>query len=75
MIPVQLIDKNFTTIKKEDVLTTFTPNEEFKEYYKNTVKKVQQIMEAKKIADEMSDEEIQEAIDIMELELGNKTLH
>ena len=74
-LPVQLIDGNKTTIKKEDVLTTFQPNSEFKEYYLNTVKKLKDILEAKKLADEMTDEEIQEAIDIMEIGLGNKTLH
>ena len=74
-LPVQLIDKNYTTIKKEDVLVTFTPNNEFKEYYLNTVKKIKDILEAKKLADEMTDEEIQEAMDILELGLGNQTLH
>ena len=74
-LPVQLIDRNQTVIKKEDVLTTFQPNSEFKEYYLNTVKKLKDILEAKKLADEMTDEEIQEAIDIMEIGLGNKTLH
>ena len=74
-LPVQLIEKNWTTIKKEDVLTTFAPNSEFKEYYQNTIKKLNQILEAKKLADEMTDEEIQEALDIMELELGNNTIH
>ena len=38
-LPVQLIEGNKTTIKKEDVLTTFHPNNEFKEYYKNTIQK------------------------------------
>ena len=57
-LPIQLIDKNTATIKKEDVLTTFHPNNEFKEYYKNTVKKLNDILNAKKIADEMTDEEI-----------------
>ena len=74
-LPVQLIDRNWTTIKKEDVLTTFAPNSEFKEYYQNTIKKLNQILEAKKLADEMTDEEIQEAMDIMEFELGNNTIH
>lgn len=74
-LPVQLIEGNRTVIKKEDVLTTFHPNSEFKEYYINTVKKLNDILEAKKLADEMTDEEIQEAIDAMELELGNKTIH
>ena len=67
-LPVQLIEENKTTIKKEDVLTKFTPNSEFVEYYLNTVEKIKQILEAKKVADSMSDEEIQEAIDLMELE-------
>ena len=74
-LPVQLIDSNKTTIKKEDVLTTFTPNSEFKEYYLDTVQKLKKILEAKQLAAEMTDEEIQEAIDTMELGLGNITLH
>lgn len=74
-LPVQLIEGNRTIIKKEDVLTTFSPNSEFKEYYQNTVKKLNDILNAKKLADEMSDEEIQEAIDILELGLGNQTIH
>ena len=61
-LPVQLIEENRTFIKKEDVLTKFTPNDEFVEYYLNTVEKIKQILEAKKVADSMSDEEIQEAI-------------
>jgi hypothetical protein len=65
-LPVQLIEGNKTTIKKEDVLTTFHPNNEFKEYYKNTVKKLNDILNAKKIADEMTDEEIEDAINEME---------
>ena len=74
-LPVQLIEGNRTIIRKEDVLTTFSPNSEFKEYYQNTIKKLNQILEAKKLADEMTDEEIQEAMDIMEFELGNNTIH
>ena len=69
-LPVQLIDKNYTTIKKEDVLVTFTPNNEFKEYYLNTVKKLKDILEAKRLADEMTDEEIQQ-----EEEKEAKNLH
>ena len=74
-LPVQLIEGNRTVIRKEDVLTTFSPNSEFKEYYQNTVKKLNDILNAKKLADEMSDEEIQEAIDILEVGLGNQTIH
>ena len=74
-LPVQLIEGNRTIIRKEDVLTTFSPNSEFKEYYQNTVKKLNDILNAKKLADEMSDEEIQEAIDILEVGLGNQTIH
>ena len=74
-LPVQLILENRTIIKKEDVLTTFTPNSEFVEYYLDTVDKIKKVLSAKKIAEEMTDEEIQEAIDMMELGLGNNTLH
>ena len=74
-LPVQLIDKNITTIHGTDVLTTFNPNKEFEDYYLDTVERFHRVIEAKKVADSMTDEEIQEVMDIMEIESGNKTLH
>ncbi len=57
-LPVQLITKNETVLNLQDVLTMFEPNAEFTEYYINTVEKINELLKAKKIADEMSDEEL-----------------
>lgn len=65
-LPVQLIDKNKTMIKKDDVLATFHPNKEFQEYYENTVKKLQDLLKAKEITDSLSDEEIEDIMDALE---------
>ena len=54
------------TIKSCDVLTTFEPNKEFQEYYSNTVEKIKHLMEAKKQSDEMTDEEIDDIMDLLD---------
>ena len=46
-LPVQLIKKNEITLKSCDVLTMFEPNQEFEEYYLNTVEKIKSLMKAK----------------------------
>jgi hypothetical protein len=65
-LPVQLIENNKTMIRKDDVLTTFHPNAEFKEYYENTVKKMQDLLKAKEITDAMTDEEIEDIMDALD---------
>jgi hypothetical protein len=65
-LPVQLIKKNEITIKSCDVLTIFEPNEEFAEYYLNTVEKIKSLMKAKEITDELSDDEIEDIMDALE---------
>ena len=73
-LPVQLINKNQTLIKKEDVLTTFVPNPEFAEYYANTVEKLERLMKVKEEVDAMSDEEISEIMEDM-VDGKDKTYH
>ena len=65
-LPVQIIDKNKTSIKKDDVLATFRPNKEFEEYYEHTVKKMQDLLKAKEITDAMTDEEIEDIMDALQ---------
>jgi len=76
-LPVQLIKKNEIKINSRDVLTVIEPNDEFAEYYTNTVEKIKMLLKAKNTADEMTDEEIEEIEDIMDaMEDGDgQTLH
>jgi hypothetical protein len=74
-LPVQIISINKTVLKKEDVLTTFLPNEEFAEYYTNTIDKLNKILEAKRIAESMTDEEIQQAMEVIHLNEGRLVIH
>ena len=62
-LPVQLIKKNEITLNSRDVLTVFDPNEEFCEYYTNTVEKLQAIIKVKEYTDSLSDEEIEEVME------------
>jgi hypothetical protein len=48
------------------VLTIFEPNDEFAEYYVNTVEKIKSLMKAKEITDELSDDEIEDIMDALE---------
>ena len=73
-LPVQLIKKNEIKINTRDVLTVIEPSDEFAEYYTNTVEKIKQLLKAKNLADEMTDEEIEDIMDAMESGDG-QTLH
>ena len=73
-LPVQIIKKNMITLSSCDVLTVFDPNEEFAEYYTNTVDKMKELLEAKELASKMTDEEIHNIMDAYEDGLG-QTLH
>jgi hypothetical protein len=73
-LPVQLVAQNEVKISTQDVLCVLSPSNDMEEYYTNTVKKLRDILEAKKLADEMTDEEIEEAMNSME-EMFNNTIH
>ncbi len=73
-LPVQLIKKNEIKISSRDVLTMFEPNDEFAEYYTNTVEKIKQLLKAKNVADSMTDEEIEATMDALDDGEG-QTLH
>ena len=61
-LPVQLIKKNEIILEKHDILCVIDPADDFCEYYTNTIKKIQDLLKAKKIVQNMSDEEINEAL-------------
>ena len=69
-----VLQKNMITLSSCDVLTVFDPNEEFAEYYTNTVDKMKELLEAKELASKMTDEEIHNIMDAYEDGLG-QTLH
>lgn len=73
-LPVQLIKKNEIKINSRDVLTMFDPNDEFAEYYTNTIEKIDDLLKAKSVADSMTDEEIEDIMDALEDGEG-QTLH
>jgi len=65
-LPVQIIKINETEIKSRDVLAIVDANEEFCEYYLHTVDKMNKLLKAKDIADNMDEEEFEDVREIME---------
>ena len=75
-LPVQLLKKNSIEIQSKDILSFLDPDEEFCEYYIHTVGKIKELIKAKKLAAEMTDDEIQDMIDNFEdLNQYGNTLH
>ena len=74
-LPVQLIKKNEVTIVAKDIMTVFEPNEDLKEYYLNTVEKISNLLKARDIADELTEDEANHIMEaISELQEG-RILH
>tara|TARA_R110000868_G_scaffold242917_1_gene498595 strand:- start:471 stop:860 length:390 start_codon:yes stop_codon:yes gene_type:complete len=61
-LPIQLIKQNQMQVHTKDILTMAEPNEEFIDYYVYTVGKIKSVLNAKELAKEMTDEELQLAI-------------
>ena len=61
-LPIQLIKNNQLQVHTKDILTMAEPNEEFVDYYVYTVEKIKNVLSAKELAKEMTDEELQLAI-------------
>jgi hypothetical protein len=75
-LPVQLVKKNQMQINMNDVLTVLEPEEEFCEYYINTVVRLRELLRAKSLVDDLSDEEIQDMINNFEdMDHDGVTLH
>jgi hypothetical protein len=76
-LPVQIIKENQTVINHNEVLVKFEPNEDFAEYYVNTVQKIQTLVKHKKLSDgmeDMSEEEMMEVMNALD-EIANQTIH
>jgi hypothetical protein len=75
-LPVQLLKKNSISIKSKDVLSVMEPEDEFCEYYLNTVYKIKELLRAKSLVDDMDDDEIQDMLDDFEdLSNDGDTIH
>jgi hypothetical protein len=75
-LPVQLIKKNSIEIHSKDILSMMEPEDQFCEYYVNTVYKIKELLKAKEIISEMDDEELGNMInEFEELEQYGNTLH
>lgn len=73
-LPVEVIKDNFVTLKSEDILAEFYPNESLEEYYTHIIDEFNSVLHAKQMANEMSDEELIETI--VALQEGNgSTIH
>ena len=75
-LPVQLLKHNEINIKQQDILSLLEPDDEFAEYYVNTVTKIHDLLKAKNLVDSLSDEEIENMIqEFEELQHNGNTLH
>ena len=75
-LPIQLIDKNEVQLEPKDVLCVMEPNNEFREYYLNTVEKIKDLLKAKNLVDSLDDDEVNDIMDAFdELNLDGTTLH
>ena len=75
-LPVQLIEKNEIIIENKDILGILEPNNDFCEYYLNTVEKIKDLLKAKKMIDGMDDEEVESIMDTFyDMDNNEYTLH
>ena len=75
-LPVQLVKKNEVNISTNDVLCFIEPDNNFCEYYVNTVEKIHELLKAKNLVDSLEDEEVNNIMDaIEELQAVGHTLH
>ena len=66
-LPVQLIKNQPVDLQYADILTTMDPNDDLLEYYEGTVERFHELLHAKEVVDAMSDEEMQNAFESMQL--------
>jgi hypothetical protein len=75
-LPVQLIKNNSIIMEEKNILCLLEPNDEFTEYYLNTVERIKGLLSAKHALDSLDDEEPDDIMDAFE-ELINdgRTVH
>ena len=75
-LPIQLVKKNEVTLSNNDILCFIEPDNNFCEYYTNTVQKIHELLKAKNLVDSLEDEEMNNIMDaIEELQEVGHTLH
>ena len=75
-LPIQLVKKNEVTLSNNDILCFIEPDNNFCEYYTNTVQKIHELLKAKNLVDSLEDEEVNNIMDaIEELQEVGHTLH
>jgi len=75
LLPIQLVKRNEIVLENKDILFIVDPADSFAEYYANTVERLREILTARELVDQMSDEEVNDIMDaIGELNDGN-TIH
>lgn len=72
--PSSIIKVNESKIFENDILTKFTPTDEFSDYYIGTLKNLLEMKKQKEAADNMTDEEIMTMIEALD-EREINTLH
>ena len=75
-LPVQLLKKNSIEIQSKDILSFLDPEDEFRDYYVDTIQKVKDLLKARELMSEMDDIELNDLINqFEELEHHGNTLH
>jgi SAM-dependent MidA family methyltransferase len=75
-LPVQLVKKNEIELTQKDIMAIIEPADDFCEYYWNTVEKIKDLLKAKNLVDDMSDEEIDMIMNEFEdMDNNGSTLH
>lgn len=73
-LPLPVIKDNFVTLKSEDIMTEFYPNEQLEEYYTHTIDQLNSVLRTKEMADQMNNDDLLETILAME-EGSGSTFH
>lgn len=75
-LPVSLLSENMATISSVNVLTVCDPNENFSEYYSNTVDKMNSVLQSRDELDEVSEEQANQILEAMEeIRKDNRLIH
>jgi protein-arginine kinase len=76
LLPVQLVKKNEIVLENKDILFMVEPADSFAEYYVNTVEKIRELLTARDLVDDLTDEEVNDIMDAFdELHQDGNTLH
>lgn len=75
-LPAQLLKKNEITIRDRDVLSILEPDDEFSEYYLNTIERIKRLMDARNSVDSLTDDEMKQMLEALsEHTRDDATLH